>query len=41
VLQFNLVAGNQALGSGSLTPPLPPQQDGEEKWTKAETHGLR
>jgi len=24
-----------------VTPPLPPQQDGEEKWTKGKTHGLR
>jgi len=36
-----LAAGNSAPDSHSLPPPLPPQRDGEEKWTKGETRVLR
>jgi len=41
MLWFNPAAVNKVLDSRSLTPPLPSQGDGEEKWTKGETHGLR
>jgi len=38
---FNAAADNEAPDSRSLTPPLPPLRDGEEKLTKGETCGLR
>jgi len=41
LLWFNPAAGNSAPDSLSLTPPLCPQRDGEKKWTKGKTHGLR
>ena len=34
---FNLAAGNYALDSCSLIPPLHPRREGEEKWTKGKT----
>jgi len=40
-LWFTSAASNEALDSRSLTLPLSPQQDGEEKWTKGKTCGLR
>jgi len=37
---FNPAAGNYALDSRSLTPPLPPQWDGEEDGRKGKLVGL-
>jgi len=40
-LWINPAAGNSAQDNHLLTPPLPLQWDGEEKWTKGKPHGLR
>ena len=41
LLWFNPAAGNWELDTCSLSPPLPPQKDGEENWWKGKTLGLR
>jgi len=36
---FDPAAGSYALDSRLFTPPLPPQGDGEEQWTKVKLVG--